>query len=353
MGIIYGSQVAIIFLFLLATVLFLLPQREKNKKLYNNLFIFFQVALIIIAVTRPETTADTDNYIAGFKSPKLAASRLEPMYFIILRISQFFFNPVFVGFTIYATLSVTPRFRFIKQQSVNVWASIMVYVAYCYMAQDIIAMRSSVASALILYVIKFKLDDNKKYMIATILLASLFHYSALVFFVLLFVDPVKEQRLLYIALLFGTYGLFFSGFDIKIIFPYLSYLTFLEYNLSDYSMSTAEVYGTLNGPQILRITTCLLFWAFSSRLKDFNPYAIIYLKVFTISLCMFPLFSSIATMGYRLYEIYASAEAIGLPIMFMGVFRRKQLYKPAILVYTFYFFYVSITNAAYWDPASF
>ena len=128
---------------------------------------------------------------------------------------------------------------------------------------------------------KFKsFDDNKKYMIATILLASLFHYSALVFFVLLFVDPVKELRLLYIALLFGTYGLFFSGFDIKIIFPYLSYLTFLEYNLSDYSMSTAEVYGTLNGPQILRITTCLLFWAFSSRLKDFNPYAIIYLKVF-------------------------------------------------------------------------
>ena len=351
MNIIYGSQVAIILLFLLATMLFLLPQREENKKLYNNLFIFFQVALIVIAVTRPETTADTDNYIAGFRYPKLAATRLEPMYFIILRISQFFFNPVLVGFTIYAFLSVTPRFRFIKQQSVNFWASIMVYMAYCYMAQDIIAMRSSVASALILYVIKFKLDGNKKNMVATILLASLFHYSALVFFALLLVDSEKEQRLVYLSLLFGTYGLYFTGFDIRMVFPYLSYLTFLEYNLNDYYMSTAEVYGTLNGPQILRLSTCLLFWVFSSRLKDFNPYAMVYLKVFTISLCMFPLFSSIATMGYRFYEIFASAEAIGLPMLFMGVFKKRSLYKAAIIVYTFYFFYVSITNVAYWDPA--
>jgi hypothetical protein len=349
MNILYGTQVALIILFLLATMLFILPQNKKNRELHQYLILFFYIALVVIAVTRPETTADTDNYISDFKTGQ-GSSRLEPMYFIIIKIAQLFSNPVLVGFSIFALLSVTPRFHFIKQQSINIWASVMVYMSYCYIAQDIIAIRSAFASALVLYVIHFKLENKTIPMVATILIATLFHYAALLFFVLLLVNPNKEHRLKYIALLVGSYGLYFSGFDIRTVFPYLKYLTFLEYNLTDYSMSTAEVYGTLNGPQILRLTTCLLFWLFSGKLKESNPYAIIYLKVFTISLCMFPIFSLIPTMGYRTYEMFASAEVVGLPIMFMGVFKKRWLNRAAIIIYTFYFFFVSITSIAYWAP---
>lgn len=352
MYIIYGTQVALIILFLLATFLFILPQNNTNRKTHRLLFLIFYICLIIIAVTRPETTADTDNYIEGFGKGN-ASSRLEPMYFLFIKFARLFPFPVLIGFTIYALLSITPRFKFISHQSPNIWASIMVYMSYCYMAQDIIAMRSSVASALLLLVIYFKMQGKTLYLVGTILLATLFHYSALVFFAVLFVNPNKITRWFYIGLLAGSYVLFFIGFDIRNIFPYLSFLTFLDYNLTDYANSTKEVYGTLNGPQILRLSACLLFWIFAGRIKESHPYAMVYLKVFTISLTMFPLFSSIDIMGYRLYEIFASAEAIGLPIMFMGVFRKKVLNRAAIIVYTFYFFYVSINNVAYWDPASF
>jgi hypothetical protein len=124
----------------------------------------------------------------------------------------------------------------------------------------------------------------------------------------------------------------------------------MDYNLNEYYYSTAKVWGTLNGPQILRLTTCGLFWIFVDKIKIIHPHALTYLKVFTISLCMFPIFSSIDIMGYRLYEIFASAEAIGIPLLFMGVFKKNVWNKAAIVVYTFYFFFVSINNAAYWDP---
>lgn len=349
MNILYNSQVALIILFILATVMFLLPQNEKKRELDQLLFILFYVALIVIAVTRPDTTADTDNYIAGFKTGQ-GSSRLEPMYFLIIHFARLFSNPVLVGFTIYALLSLTPRFYFIKHQSTNIWASIMVYLSYCYIAQDIIAMRSSVASALVLFVILFKLQNKTLQMVITIVLASLFHYSALIFFVLLIVNPNKTHRGLYLGLILGTYAFYFSGFDIRDVFPYLNFLTFLEYNLTDYANSTAEVYGTLNGPQILRLSACILFWLFAGKIKQSSPHALVYLKVFTISLCMFPVFSSIATIGYRMYEIFASAEAIGLPLLFMGVFNKKSINRAAIIVYTYYFFYVSINSIAYWDP---
>jgi len=352
MYIIYGTQVALIVLFLLATFLFIQPQTNKNRKMQRVFFLFFYVCLIMLAVTRPETTADTDNYVEGFGKGN-ASSRLEPMYFLFINFARLFPFPVLIGFTIYALLSITPRFKFISHQSPNIWASVMVYMAYCYMAQDIVAMRSSVASVLVLFVIYYKMQGKTSYMVGAILLATLFHYSAMVFFALLFINPNKINRWFYIGLLAGSYALFFIGFDIRNVFPYLSYLTFLDYNLTDYANSTKEVYGTLNGPQILRLSACMLFWIFAGKIKKFHPYAMVYLKVFTISLTMFPIFSSIDIMGYRLYEIFASAEAIGLPIMFMGVFRKKVLNRAAIIVYTFYFFYVSINNIAYWDPASF
>lgn len=350
MHIIYNSQVAIILLFIFATILFLLPQKKKNRELHHYIYLFFYIALVVIAVTRPENTADTDNYTAAFRTG-MASSRLEPMYFLIVQFARWFPFPVVVGFTIYALLSITPRFFYINKQSINIWASLMVYMSYCYIAQDIIAIRSAVASAILLLVIWFRLQNKIKYMIAAILVATLFHYTALVFFAIMIIKPNKNNRLFYIALLVGSYFLYFLEFDIRTVFPILNYLSFLEYNLTDYYNSTAEVYGTLNGPQILRLTTCVFFWIFVNKIKATNPYALTYLKVFTISLCMFPIFSSVATMGYRLYEIFASAEAIGLPILFMGVFRRKVYNRAAIMIYTFYFFYVSITSSAYWDPS--
>lgn len=354
MHIIYGTQVALIILFIIATLLFLFMTETQTKyKISNQLLVIFYVALVILAATRPERTADTNNYVNAFKDGDIS-DRIEPMFAFIVWFVHLFPYPVMVGLTIYAFFSITPRFYFIRKQSTNIWASIMVYMSYCYIAQDIIAIRSAVASALVFFVVLFKMQNKPWYMVGTIVIATLFHYTALIFLIFFIINPEKKRRGLYLAILIGSYLLYFTGFDIRVIFPFLNYLPFLDYNLNDYYNSTAEVFGTLNGPQILRLTTCLLFWAYVDKIKNSHPYALIYLKMFTISLCMFPIFSSIATMGYRLYEIFASAEAIGIPLCFMAVLEKRYLNRAAIIVYTFYFFFfTSIGNIAYWDPISF
>lgn len=350
MSIIYISQYLLILLFIMAAALFLFSNLDRK----NNyaLLSLYLISLVVIAVTRPETTADTDNYYAGFLTGSFS-ERMEPMYALIVSFARLFPFPVLIGFTIYAIMSVKPRFSFIKKYSTSVWASVLVYMSYCYVAQDIVAMRSSVASVLLLYIIDFKLRGEKRKMLLCIFIAILFHYTAIAFFVLFFVDAEKKQRRLYLSLLLGCYILCFNGFDIRyILLPFID-ISFLEYNLIHYISSTNEVYGTINGPQILRITTCVFFWINIDKIVQLYPNALLFLKIFTISLCMFPVFSSIDIMGYRFYELFSSAEILLLPICFMGALRKPVFYKTAILIYTSYFFFNSITSLAYWDPASF
>ena len=350
MLILYKTQIVLIICYILSLFLFIKnPLKNQWGSSNKVILICIGIFLIVAAVTRPEETADTDNYIYGF-TRGVVSGRMEPMFSLIVTISRLFSDPVVVGFSIFAGLSIIARLYNIKKYSVNIYASIMIYLSYCYIAQDIVAIRSGVASALLLVAVDYKFQEKYKYMFFVICIATLFHYTALIFVILFFINTEKKQRLIYLSLLIGCYLLYYIDFDIRVFFPYLQYLTFFEYNLSSYSNSTEVVFGTLNGPQILRITTCLFFWIFIDRIFRKNMYSLMYLKIFTISLCMYPLFSSINTMGGRMYEIFSSAEAISLPICFAGVFDKPFLGKIAIIIYASYFFFVSINSFAYWAP---
>ena len=348
--IIYGTQIILIVCYLTLMFSLLKFPLEANSSFVPKKAIFLLgVLLIILAITRPEETADTDNYTYSF-SRGVFTGRMEPMFAFIVWFSRCFSYPVIVGFFIYALLSIWPRLYFINKYSTNIYASIMVYLSFCYIAQDIVAIRSGVASAILLIAIDFKLKEKYKKMAIAICIACLFHYTSLVFFLLFLVDIKKRQRIIYLSILSVSYFLYYIDFDIRVIFPYLQYLTFLDYNVSTYAVSTETVFGTLNGPQILRITTCVFCWIFVDRITLKNKYALTFLKIYTISICMYPIFSSINIMGSRLYEIFASAEAIMIPICFIGVFQKSLLSKLAIIVYSTYFFYISITSIAYWAP---
>ena len=266
----YCTQVALIICYILSLLFFVFrPLKEKQKPSDKIILILLGFFLVIAAVTRPEETADTDNYIYGFTKGDYA-SRMEPMYAFIIAFSRLFSYPAVIGLSIYAILSIVPRLYFIKKYSVNIFASVIIYLSYCYIAQDIVAIRSGVASALLLLAIHFKFQEKYKYMFCIILIASLFHYTALAFLVLYFINQHKKQRVIYLLLLACCYFLYFVNFDIRLLFPYLQYLTFLEHNISSYSDSTEMVFGTLNGPQILRISTCVLFWVFADKIYKKN-----------------------------------------------------------------------------------
>lgn len=350
MFVLYGTQIVLIICYLFSLFLFVKkPLNNQLDPVNKIILVCMGIFLILVAVTRPEETADTDNYTYSF-AQGVASGRMEPMFSFIVSIAHLFSAPVAVGFFIYASLSVIPRLYNMKKYSVNIFASIMIYLSYCYIAQDIVAIRSGVASALLLVAVDYKFQKRYNYMFSVICIASLFHYTALVFFILFFINAEKKQRLIYLLLLIGCYLLYYIDFDIRVFFPYLQYLTFLEHNLSSYSNSTEVVFGTLNGPQILRITTCVFFWIFVDRIYRKNTYSLTYLKIFTISLCMYPFFSSINTMGGRMYEMFSSVEAISLPVCFAGVFDKPFLSKIAIIIYASYFFFVSINSLAYWAP---
>ncbi|MGQ9843958.1 MAG: EpsG family protein, partial [Spirochaetota bacterium] len=179
------------------------------------------IVLIFIAGFRP-IGIDRDSpvyyneiidYVHGSQSFTLLER--EPMYFIIVSAAKPFgdFAPRLV-FIIYAMISITVLFVAIKRIAKYPYMSIFLYICLFYLLFNMTQMRASIAASLYLY----SLDDiqNKKFskFAIKILIAVLFHYSAMILFPFYCITPKDnlKQRLLYatlpmIGIIIGLYNI--------------------------------------------------------------------------------------------------------------------------------------------------
>lgn len=116
MLILYKTQIVLIICYILSLFLFIKnPLKNQWGSSNKVILICIGIFLIVAAVTRPEETADTDNYIYGF-TRGVVSGRMEPMFSLIVTISRLFSDPVVVGFSIFAGLSIIARLYNIKIQ---------------------------------------------------------------------------------------------------------------------------------------------------------------------------------------------------------------------------------------------
>lgn len=340
------QQYYIITIFVIVAISFLstsLINLEKNRIYGFSLYII----LLLLVVFRPCSMSDYENYKNSFLVSY--DIRFEPIFGAVKYVVKQFENPAFWGIATFAFLSVSIRLLFVYKCSSSLFASLLVYISNVYIAQDMIAIRAALATAFLLPSLYYKANGDKYKFIIFLLLAVLSHYSACLFFILLFVSSQKAYANYYFILLLISFILTFFGVTFG---QYLSMIGIMQIQ------SAAEIYMNQKGInifnllQIGRIIVCCFCWfihrEYTNKGENIDGFATLLLKVYTLGLCFAFLFSDLISISVRSSELFFSVEILMVPYYFSKGFRNPIIYKTILLTYASIILYISIHDIAYW-----
>ncbi len=253
----------IYYLLIVAIIFFGIFLEKKHKKTYA---IIVFIMLTLIAGLRKYTIGnDTGNYVSFFNKVILygsnifKTSRFEVAYvlfnFIISKISSNYTVLLFFA----ASITNACICQFVYKYSKNMTFSFLLFIVCRFFFSEMNIIREFLAIAIVLYSIKY--IENRKIVkyILMIIIASMFHVSALVAVVLYFLyglDLSKKNRF-YLILATGLCYVFL--YDI---------LTYVTSSLGTYTLYVQEYYNSNELANILLFLISVLVFVFVSFIKN-------------------------------------------------------------------------------------
>lgn len=315
----------------------------STKRLSTATSIFISTILMVIIVFRPENMADYYNYKVMFTDGE---ERVEPFFQLLIAQANVFHLDYLITFSIIALVSVSLKMIAINKMTSLPMLSILIWISQILIIQDMIAIRSACAAALLLWIIFFKVNDQHKLMWICIMTAICCHYTALVFIIIPFISKSKPRRLLYIIILFISMFLALTNFTISSLLPGS---TFGIYNDLLTTYLGSESANPFNLLQLYRCGICFLLWYIIPKINESNKYLLVCTKAYTIGCVLFFLCSQMISVAFRLEELFIVTEIILIPYLSF-LFIRKVSYEgrliPIILGSISLWF--NITNS-FWD----
>lgn len=302
--------------------------------------VFF--ILLICVVFRDDHMVDYEGYRRTFSDLSLG-ERYEPGFQLIRYITQYTPWPWFVGSIIVASLSLSIRLKFIYEEVDLFWGAMIVYLSNILVIQDMIAIRAGVASVFLLYALRYKTQGDYKKCLFFLFIATMFHYSALIFGALLFVSISKKRRWLYISMVVGSYLAAIHEYTLGKFF----FLIPNQY-LQDHYLAHSDKMNIFNLLQIGHLFICLLGWFFVDKLIKKNKNALLYLKIYTIGIVIIVIFSDFVSLAQRFSELFLSVEIIFIPLLFASIYNSRHIQKLALFAYSLVIFYFTINAENYW-----
>jgi hypothetical protein len=318
----------LVLIFIISSVIVLLPIRNKGVK--ENILFFLGFILILLAGFRGKgVDRDYDNYVQYFKES--AFGLVEPSFVVISKFLKLFTSdPIFV-FVVFALLGVSLKIKAIKQLS-NLWLlSLTIYISYFFILHEMTQIRAGVASAILLLCIKPLYDRDWKKFFLLALLATSFHYSAIIIFPFWFLG--QNPRKIWLALSVPiAYIIYFLHVDVAVI-P----IPIIRQKIEGYK-SLQEIGNAGSIPNDINVFNLLflakvaifyfLLWKYDI-IAARNKYVPLLMKVYCISISSFLIFASLPVLAFRLNELCGIVDIILIPLLFytfkMPVFARATV----------------------------
>lgn len=223
-------------LFITVIIIFLICSVLPLKQQYFLLIPSFVFLFIFSAFRGFEVGTDTYNYLEYYE--RLSSGEdwvrilAEPSWGLINDIAIYFFNDFKAVLIISTLLTLLPLYYVLYKYSKNPMFSLFIYLtSYFYLASLNIT-RQMMSASIGLIAIMMIIKGRRLWFIALVLIASLFHKSALFFLVLLFVNrlPDKDSMLITLSVFATIIGIFGVELIIKIInlTPFGFYLQHFE-----------------------------------------------------------------------------------------------------------------------------
>lgn len=237
-------------------------RKGKNKSFWYG---FILIVFILIAGLRYRLGVDSIRYEQGFMNyPTIddlsvfdfLYSSHQPLYLILCSFARFLSDEFWVMQMLHSLLVNVVVFRFFRLNSQNVFLSILLYSIFLYTGFLFEAMRESCAVCMLLLGWEYVKKDRWIVFTIYILLATLFHISAIVLFMLPILRYLHVWDFLKINGLTIVYlgGIFVVGLWLQnVLFDYILQLNMLEsmtekadrYVDTDYAKGQLNIFGII------------------------------------------------------------------------------------------------------------
>lgn len=312
------TGVEILFIFMLCSI-FVYTYFDKINKLFICYWGIGFFLILIAALRNGNVVHDYDEYISIYNNIE-DYNTIEYSFKLIRYVVKAWFNQPLGLFIIYAILGVSLKLKAIYQLSSFYFLSVIIYISNFFLLHEMTQIRVGVAAGFFLLALKPLAERQFKKFILYILIASFFHYSAIILFPFWFITNKKfNKKEWYFYLSLIPLGYLFTTFtyNILIYIPIENIRLKLEmYKSLQESGAVGFSEANLFNPYFLFKCVIYYFIYFKyKQLENCNRYFPLLLKIYGFSLFIFPAFSFIPIVGYRLSELTGCVEIILYPLL--------------------------------------
>lgn len=308
-------------IYILYFIFFMVLAVEYELKPFkNNLFLILSMLLLatFAGLRGPDVSRDYASYQNIFDYIyQLARANdgvflpvIEPGFTAIVLVFRYIFetNYLISLMLFFAFASISLKIISIKQLSHNPYLVILFYFSQFFLLHEMTQVRIAFASGFFFIALLFYLNDKKWIYTGLILLATLFHYSAIMYLLILLFDSKRFSKSIYIGVLCFSLVL---GY-LKI--PFLNYLgnfdpASISGKLNNYAVlvesGNAQSLNFFNALNILNIAVCfylIFFIPLQALLTD--KRLLLFLKCNILSVFLLALLSGVPSFAYRFSELF-------------------------------------------------
>ncbi|MBX6361784.1 MAG: EpsG family protein [Acidobacterium ailaaui] len=281
--------------------------------------------LVIVAGLRPPGF-DPDYmdylYTLDTKPDEFNYLQFEPLYWLLVYLNQILFSgSSYSFFFIFALLYVSISVYAIKKYSSNFFLSFLIFIFIFYPNFGLIQIRNGVAIAIFWLALHDFIEGRIKLYFFKCFLASLFHYSLIISFFLIFLRKQKFNKIFYIflpivSILIGE--LLLTPDKILLWSYYLP--TFLQFKIQAYiNLVLSGTDNSLTKINIINLKSLSYFIIYylslliNAKHKFFEAKQVIYLKLFGFGIFIWFAFNIIPVFSFRFSEIFFSILVFLIP----------------------------------------
>jgi len=314
----------------------------KHKRYENYVLLLSFAALFIIAGFRTVGfDGDSTNYsllIEAFaKGDYYNVLLKEPFFWLILLVSKFLFTDVVRSvFVIFAFCGVSVKLYAIKRLSSYPILSLIVYICLYFILQEMTQIRVGVASGIFLLAIPDIINRNLKAFLIKTLIATLFHYSAIIMLLVYLLGSKKKQQVFYLFLPFlGILLAVLKIGETSLLFCISSLPGFLGSRLVFYfQLMKLSQHANINVFNILYSSLLIIYVFVIVNIRRLEkPIDILETKIFGWMLFSFYFFSFLPVVSFRISEFIGVVVILLFPSL-LSMFRQKVFMAFMIIMYS-------------------
>jgi len=309
--------------------------KKSNRIIY---VYFIGIFLLFFAGIRGSAGVDSIVYIKLYNNStdtiwdwkNLKRGYAEPGFYYLSVILKSISNDVNFYFLFISFVSMLPLLKALSKLSVYPILGFIVYFARFFPARNMNQIRAALAIAIIMYAIKFLAEDKPRKYFLLVLLAMIFHLSAIIALFFGFIYRIKISFPLAVFLLLISAAV---GVSTQAIVPIL-----LGFRSSSLAFLGYLSYGNLgiNNPVIYyQIFLCLFFVFFEKRLAPIQKGYYIIRNAYLFSTMILLLTANMGVIGGRLATLFATCEIFIVPALVFTI-------RPRIVGYIAMIFLLSI-----------